>query len=258
MTTTECRKKAGIILKGKYFEGIFVIMVLVVIYLIFKTIDIVKIGALLYNNNINILALYQTNSILDIFVKYLFGILAFAVMTPLITGGLWWFYQTANGEDNKNILKLYTGFKLNIRAFGLYTVMWILSTVSLLPTGLCWAVAGYIFDVVSEYPNQSIVLFISLQVFMFGVFFIGLYLKCISSIILAPFIFIKNPDRNIFKILNMARKKIYGSKLECIQLILTYILPMLPIVTIPFILPKAVMSFSVFACDRIGENIWDS
>ena len=52
-------------------------------------------------------------------------------MSPLITGGLWWFYQTVSGGDNRSILKLYTGFKLNMRAAFLYGIMWILSMISL-------------------------------------------------------------------------------------------------------------------------------
>jgi hypothetical protein len=63
---------------------------------------------------------------------------------------------------------------------------------------------------------------------------------------------------NVFKILRMSGKKIYGYKLSALKLILTYIPVMLPVVTIPFVLPKAVMSVSVFACDRIGEEVWEN
>ncbi len=258
MTTSECRKKAKEVLKGRYSESFFVVMVFLVAYLIYKLLDIFKVGAVLYNNSADTLALYKTGNISDIFIKYLFCIASFAVMTPLITGGLWWFYQTANRCDNKSILKLYTGFRLNIRSGILYGIMWLIGMLSLIPSGICFGGAGYIFSIAAEYKNQALILFIALQVFMAGIFFLGLYLKCISTIILAPFIFIKNPDKNPFKILSVARKKIYGSKLECIKLIMTYIPPMLLIVTIPFVLPKAVMSVSVFACDRIGDNVWDS
>lgn len=258
MSTYECRKKAKRILKGRYAEGFFVVMVCVTVYLIFKISDLVKISVMLYNNNINTAALFRTADILDLSVKYLLGIVVFAVMTPLLTGGLWWFYQLASGGDNKNILKLYTGFRLNIRAAGLYALIWFITMMSLLPAGICWAAAWYLFGIVPEFHNQTVMLFICLQLFMAGVFLLGLYLKAVCTVILAPFIFLKNPDVNVFKILNTSRKKIYGSKLECLKLILTYIPAMLPIVTIPFILPKAVMSVSVFACDRIGDEAWEN
>lgn len=258
MTTSECRKKSKLVLKGKYCEGFFVVMIFIVTCLIFKTLDIAKICFLLYNNNADTLSLFKTANIPDIFIKYLICLVTFLIATPLITGGVWWFYQTARGCDNKSILKLYTGFKLNFRALILYAIMWLTATLSLIPTGICFGLAGYIFDMAPYYQNQAAVLFISLQVFSFGIFLIGLYLKSMTSMLLAPFIFIKNPDKNVFKILNLSRKKIYGSKLECLKLILTYLPAMLPIVTIPFVLPKAIMSISIFACDRIGDKTWEN
>lgn len=258
MSTYECRKKAKEILKGRYAEGFFVIMVCFVVYLIFKISDIVRIAVMLYNSNINTAGLFQTSDILSLLIKYLFGIALFAVMTPLITGGLWWFYQTASGSDNKNILKLYTGFRLNIRAAILYALIWMITLLSLLPTGICWAFAVYLFEIADTFYNQTVVLFICLQLFMAGVFLLGLYLKAVCTLLLSPFIFLKNPDMNVFRILNVSRKKIYGYKLSALKLILTYIPVMLPIVTIPFVLPKAVMSVSVFACDRIGEEVWEN
>ncbi len=258
MSTYECRKKAKTILRGRYAEGFFIVMVCVVVYLIFKISDIVKIAVMLYNSNINTAKLFQTADIFSLMMKYLSGIALFAVMTPLITGGLWWFYQTACGNDNKNILKLYTGFRLNIRAALLYALIWMITMLALLPTGVCWAIAVYLFDIAVTFQNQTIVLFICLQLFMAGVFLLGLYLKAVCTVLLSPFIFLKNPDMNVFKILNMSRKKIYGYKLSALKLIMTYIPAMLPIVTIPFVLPKAVMSVSVFACDRIGEGAWEN
>lgn len=112
-------------------------------------------------------------------------------MSPLITGGLWWFYQTVSGGDNRSILKLYTGFKLNMRAAFLYGIMWILSMISLLPSGFCWLFAYKLFHAVPDFSNQAVILFAVLQLFMAGVFLLGLYLKCLLTFILSPFIFNK-------------------------------------------------------------------
>ena len=257
MTTAEYRKKAGIILKKHYSESIFVVMIFLIVYIFTKIWDVAQIVFILYNNNADPSDLFSSTGILESVLKMLSAIVSFAALTPLLTGGLWWFYQTACGNDNMNILKLYTGFKLNLRASLLYAVMWILSMLSLLPTGICWSAAFYLFNTASRYTNQAVVLFIVLQIFMFGVFLIGIYLKCILSMIFAPFIFINHPDMNIFKIIHKSRKIIYGSKLECLKLILTYIPAMLPVITIPFILPRAVMAMSVMACDKIGGAYWE-
>lgn len=252
MSNYECRKKARNILKGRYAEGFFVVMICIAVYFIFKLLDIAKILIMLYNN-IEISELYETADILYIPLKYISGIVLFIIMTPLVTGGLWWFYQMAGGNDNRNILKLYTGFKLNFRASLVYILMWGITFLSLLPSVSCLAAAFYFFEIVPVFHNQALVLFICIQLFAAGIFLTGLYLKAVCTVILSPFIFLKNPDMNAFSIINSSRKKIYGYKLECLKLIMTYIPAMLPIVTIPFVLPKAIMSFSVFAYDRIGD-----
>lgn len=257
MTTAEYRKKARSILKKRYSEGFFVVMIFLTAFILIKIWDIAQTGVILYIQNGNAGKLFFSTDAGEAAMKIISAAISFAILTPLITGGLWWFYQTACGNDNMNILKLYTGFKLNLRAGFLYAVIWIMGLISLIPTGVCWAAAYYIFNTAYEYTNQAAALFAALQLFMLGLFLLGLYLRCITSMILSPFIFIRHPDMNIFKIINSSRKIIYGSKLECLKLILTYLPAMLPVVTIPFILPRAVMALSVMACEKIGETDWE-
>ena len=254
MNTSSYRHKAKEILKGRYGEGFFVVSVCIVAYLIFKAFDIAGAGIILYNNNADVSGLFRSGSIAEILLKIIRYIICFIVMSPLITGGLWWFYQTVSGGDNRSILKLYTGFKLNMRAAFLYGIMWILSMISLLPSGFCWLFAYKLFHAVPDFSNQAIILFAVLQLFMAGVFLLGLYLKCLLTFILSPFIFIKRPDTGAFKVMNMSRKKMYGVKLDFLKMIIAYIPAMLPLITIPFILPKAVMAASVFAEGRLKEE----
>ena len=54
--------------------------------------------------------------------------------------------------------------------------------------------------------------------------------------------------------MNMSRKKMYGVKLDFLKMIIAYIPAMLPLITIPFVLPKAVMAASVFAEERLKEE----
>lgn len=254
MSSAACRQRANEILKGKYAEGFFVVSVCIVVYLIFKVFDIAGAGVILYNNNVNVYQLFCSDNIAEIVIKVLRYILCFIIMSPLITGGLWWFYQTAAGEDNRSILKLYTGFRLNMRAARLYGLMWIISMLSLLPSGICWMLAYRLFCAISDFNSQGIVLFAVLQLFMAGIVLLSLYIKSMLTMILSPFIFIKHPDMSAFKVLKISGKKMYGAKLELLKMIIAYIPAMLPAVTIPFVLPKAVMAVSVFAGERLREE----
>lgn len=252
MTTCECRKEASAILKKNYPESFFIVMSALSAFVLLKILDIAQTGFLLYNSNMGSDKLFVSSFFWEAALKIGTAALFLIVMTPLFTGGLWWFYQTASGNDNREVLKLYTSFSLNVRACFLYLTMWALTLLALLPSFLCFRAACYFYGKAALSADQALTLFTALQIFMAGVFLLGLYLRCVSKLFLAPFIFITHPDMNIFRIIRSSGKAIYGSKLECIKLMITYIPLMLPIVTIPFVLPRAVMSLSVFAKDRIG------
>ncbi|MDE5917675.1 MAG: hypothetical protein K2G62_06085, partial [Oscillospiraceae bacterium] len=66
----------------------------------------------------------------------------------------------------------------------------------------------------------------------------------------APFLFIMRPDTGAFRSVRMSRRLKKGRKSEFVKLILCYVPAMLPIVTIPFVLPKAVMSAALFISEE--------
>ena len=256
MSVYQCRKTASQRLSGCYSEGFFVVMIFLAAFLIYKLLDIAQSAFILYNHNGEPHSLFYSSVPWELLMKAAFSLLAFAALSPLITGGIWWFFQTAGGGDNRSILKLYTGFKLNVKAMRLYSAMWLVGTLSLLPTGVCFTAAYRLFDRAALSEDRPLLLFISLQVFMAGVFLIGLCLKSLSAYILAPFIFINRPETGIVKTMRLSRRIMYGSELEVLKLMGLCLLPMLPLVTVPFVLPKAMMSLSVFACDRM--KIWSN
>ena len=255
MTSSQCRKQAKQRLKGNYSEGFFVTAIVLAAFIIYKTADTVQSAMILYNNGGAADSLFQSRDIWDFLMKAALALLCFVLTSPLITGGVWWYYQTARGSDNRNILKLYAGFKLNVRAIRLYMTIWFLSMLSLLPSGVCFAGAYELFSELPEMNDQPLILFVTIQVFVLGIALSGLYLRCVTAFLPAPFIFISRPDKGVFSVLKMSARIMKGSKTEALKLIMIYLAMMLPIVTVPFVLPKAVMSLSVFSCDRMGVEM---
>ena len=257
MTAHECRKQAGRRLAGNYSEGFFVTAIVLAAYVIYKTADAVQSAMILYNNDGRTEALFFSHDLWNISMRAALAVLCFIITSPLITGGVWWYYQTAQGNDNRSILKLYTGFKLNVKAIRLYMSIWLLSLMSLLPSGICFLGAYELFLQLPGMQEQPLMMFIDIQLLVLGGVLTALYLRCVTAFIPAPFVFISKPDRGIFQVLRMSVRIMKGSKLEAVKMIFLYLLLMLPIVTIPFVLPKAVMSLSVFACDRMGVSVRD-
>lgn len=250
MSIKECRKKSKEILKGKYAEGFVVSFALISVLLMFKTIDLMLASAAVYAGGSGLAELISGGGIAGAALSILRHFLCFAITVPVLTGGLWWYFQTALGKDNKNILKVYSGFRLNIRAAAVYAIMWARGFISLIPTGLCWAGAWISFGYACTEQNQGIWLFITVQMFAAGVFLLGLYIYATVSAAAAPFLFIMRPDTGAFRSVRMSRRLMKGRKSEFVKLILCYVPSMLPIVTIPFVLPRAVMSAALFISEE--------
>ena len=100
MSNYECRKKASMLLKHRYGEGFFAVMIIIGAFFLLKIFDIAQIGLLLYNNGMDTKSLFHSSFIWELILKLCSAFITLAVMTPLITGGLWWFYETASGGDS--------------------------------------------------------------------------------------------------------------------------------------------------------------
>jgi hypothetical protein len=170
-------------------------------------------------------------------------------MVPVFTGAVWWFSQAASRSKgtSKTVRKLYTSFKLNIRAASLYLIMWTVQVASLFPTCALGLGAYYIIIVFGQ--NQEMV-FLAFQMIVFAVLGLGLYVRTSLSMLLAPFVFVKYPLINPFKAVSDSILLMRGKKMKAVKLLMSYTLllvSMVFVVTIPFIIPILMMSFAVFA-----------
>lgn len=115
MKISEYRHIARKNLKGCYCEAFIVTALCLFVYLSFKAAELLM--AYFWSG--------YAGSLISGLLKAAVTAFCFLLTTPLLTGGFWWFFQTACGEDNRSLLKLYSGFRLNCRAALLYAAMWI-------------------------------------------------------------------------------------------------------------------------------------
>lgn len=240
MKISDYRKISGAYLKGRYGEAFVVTAACLFVFLTFKTAEALAIYAI-------------SDAKLSRIADAAITILRFIIMTPLITGGIWWFFRTVCGEDNSSLLKLYSGLRLNSRAALLYALMWSKGFFSLFPTAICFTVTyALLYGRIGL--NGDVTVFAAFQSAMLGTVLIFLYFNALASMALAPFLFIDRPDSNPFGVIRRSSKLMKGHKLRFFGLLIGYIPVMLPIVTIPFVMPSAVMSAAAFAKDVIAES----
>lgn len=242
MKISEYRSTAGEYLKGRYGEAFVVTAICLFVFVTFKTAAA---------------AFYAfSNTAFSPAVEAVITVICFFIMTPLLTGGFWWFFQTVCGQDNRNLLKLYSGFRLNRRAAVLYALMWVKGFLSLFPSAACFT-GAYVLVYGNTGLESGIALFGAFQLFMLGIALLGLYFSTAVSMIPAPFVFISHPDRNPFGVIRTSSKLMRGQKIRFFRLVLSYIPAMLPVVTIPFVMPSAVMSAAVFAKEVIQKSDYE-
>jgi len=128
MNTAECHSRARACLSGRYGEAFIVTAVCIFVFVTFRAAIMLSVNAI-------------GDETFSWFAEGILTALCFIIITPLLTGGVWWFYQTVSGGDNRSLLKLYSGFRLNRRAALLYIFMWLKGFISLFPTAVCWTTA---------------------------------------------------------------------------------------------------------------------
>lgn len=240
MNTAECRSRAKLKLKGRYGEAFIVTAVCLFVIFTFRAAIILSVYAI--GDDIGSQVAETTLSLI-----------CFFIITPLLTGGVWWFYQTASGGDNMSLLKLYSGFRLNRRAALLYIFMWIKGFVSLFPTAFCYAAAYSL--IYGEYGlTAEATVFAAFQLAVIGTVLVSVFFNTLLGMTLAPFIFIKRPDMKLFRVMRNSSRLMKGHKLYSMRLLIRYAAFMLPIVTIPFVMPSAAMTAAVFANERLEDG----
>ncbi len=252
MNIKEIKYKAKIAMKEKYWEAFVVVFACFGIYILFKLVEIMVTAILIYNNTIDISQLFSSNNTLWTIFKMLYAVFLFIAMVPVVTGAVWWFSQAVSKNEftSDSVIQLYTSFKVNSRAILVYGLMWVVQLLSLIPS--CLLIFGA-YTIIVHYNVNSDILYIAVQLIILAVVFLGLYIRVSLGLMLAPYIFIRHPMDNPFEIVSISFKLMRGKKMEALKLLLSYIvyLPLMAlIVTIPFIIPKIMMSVTVFA-----ENI---
>lgn len=248
MRVRDIKSMARFSLKDKYIEGLVVLFFAVGGLVFLRFVEIF--GATILSSE-NLSSLIQTDFILDESITRLIFNLAISVVgvvisTPFIVGAIWWYMQNARNEDNPNdsIFKIYTCFRLNLRAVGLGLLIWLGNIFMIIPIILCAYGIRKSFLLAMErgQGNFRLVLII-IGFFVLGLILTLLYASIIVRMTVAPFIFVRNPNLSAFKIVYLAIKGTSDSRGVLYRLFLSFAL-WIPI--FPFVLPYLLMSVAKY------------
>lgn len=171
-------------------------------------------------------------------------LLGFVLTVPFLTGAFWWFRQAADGERNAigTIRRLYTSKSLCLRAAVLFGWMWVVLLVPAFFMVGFGAAALRLFQTALTVLHPFWYLFAALQCAAGSLVLFGAWLWLLSGIFPAPLLFMRTPEKSPFALLRDSLHYMEGQRSVLAGLLLSMLPLFLPMITIPFALPRFCMS----------------
>lgn len=250
------RKESASILKNKYGEAFFVSSACFVIFVLFKLFETLISALFLHEENVSPWQLFYSDNYLWLTFTIAYKLFFFSALIPVLTGAVWWFSQAAskNNERSDSVIKLYTSLKINLRSALVFFILYLLHTLILLLSCISFYSA---YSIGISYGKSSLMAFIAIQLAILGAALLSLYAYTLLATSAAPFIFVKYPMGNPFKIIALSFRLMKGKKLFLIKIFLSYsyLLILIPfVITVPFITPFIAMPVAVFMQNIIPDE----
>ncbi len=181
----------------------------------------------------------------------LWGILSFSILLPIRCGVGSWFTALLGMEKQKRKYFATAGeFFHAVYFFGMVSFMkWLLLT----PASVAGILAYFALQKSIAVTESGILLFGAVQavtVFIWTILFCIRFTVGLSAV---PFLYLENPEISVFHAVKQSERMLAGHHGKLFLLILRYVPIMLPIVTIPFVLPNIMTDIILFLQIRMKE-----
>ncbi len=183
----------------------------------------------------------------------LWSVLRFSVLLPLRCGtygrltSLTGLERRMAGRTRLKTIAVY------LRAVWFFACIAFLRALVFLPVVLGLLGAGACFRYSIGMPDGSLPLFLAAQCLCFSAACSVYYLRFSLGIAAVPFLFLEQPQSSPFSAMRKSRAMLRGHYGYFVLLIAGYLPAMLPLVTIPFLLPYFMVSCTLFLHVRMRE-----
>lgn len=138
------------------------------------------------------------------------------------------------------------------RCFGTALCCTLLRTISLQPAALCLFGAYALAKTGAAHAESAPYLFAAVQLLLLGTLCLLGWVYVCLGLWCAPFVCFACPELSVWHIPFAALKIMRGGRKELLALLGWYAVQMLPLVTIPWLLPRAVLSVTIFCNIRVA------
>lgn len=119
------------------------------------------------------------------------------LLIPACIGALWWFVQTANGEENPpgTVYRIWTSGALQLRGGRLLVAIWCIGFASWLPVLACGWGAVRLLTAAMQLPEAPLLLALASQLCVLCVVALLLHWRLLLGLLPAAFLFVEHPLR---------------------------------------------------------------
>jgi hypothetical protein len=247
MTVKEVRISAKRVFYGKYKNIALNCAVFFMIILLKKTAELTALYFLIAGNFISMNELFISEYVPWNIFRYSLEIISFIFLIPVTLNT----FRILSGKPQRLCDALF-----NIKFAFLWICIKIINLISFLPSAVCIYLSFRFLSTAYEKNNGEGYVSVSFMCLMLAVIFLWLYAYVIFGTVLIPFIYIKNPDRNIFAVIADSFINMNGNRSKLVKLIICFIpwsVLSIFIASVPFISAKFLTWYSIYA-ENILEN----
>lgn len=261
MKTREIKNRALECLSDNWIRSVAVICSVFVLYLVFY---LGQIAMYNYYKYIGIVSEYESffsGNIYLIIMDIVIFALGFIIVSPTVTGSIWWFIHCARGETNSigNMFICYCETKLYLKTVAMQAILALIGFFSTMPFVFCIYVENKLIDTAySKGTNNGLLILIFACVGVLTVCCLLFSVIINLRFILTNYIFVLNPDIPI-KVMLIKSFRITKKYLkQIIVLMLSFawwLIPSVFVFPLFFILPYFAMSITIKMNEIINEAL---
>ena len=221
--------------------------------LFFRFAEATVYSLVLYFGDIKPLSLFGGENPLQILTTLLSSLMRWLVGSPLIYAVSFRLCEVCY-ENRQRPFTPLSEILLNGRNFrrSLAVSLWtkIIGFVTLVPVGIC-GMTAYYFIMNGKDTND---LFITVHAIVFTIVSLFLWLNVRITMLAVPFLMAHFPHKSVFRLVFGSFRFMKGRHADILKLFASYILPMMTIVSIPYLIPEVMTAFSLSISIYIRED----
>ncbi len=221
--------------------------------LFFRFAEATVYSLVLYFGDINPLSLFSGENPLQILTTVLSSLMRWCVGSPLIYAVAFRLCEVCY-ENRQRPFTPLSEILLSGRNFrkSLAVSLWtkIIGLVSLVPAGI-FGITAYYFIVNGKDTND---LFIAVHAIVFTIVSLFLWLNVRITMLAVPFLMAHFPHKSVFRLVFSSFRFMKGRHSDMLRLFASYILPMMTIVSVPYLIPEVMTAFSLSISIYIRED----